>query len=78
MVVCYLNVAIFIFCSFMGGMLSGIHMGLSIDLSVKAGLNIAYMSLQSMSAISSELQPSLLQPENIRQWAPWDPTPLTL
>lgn len=58
--------------SFVGSMLTGISSGLTHDLSVKAGLNAAYLSLQSSTAISSQLTPQLLQVENINQWAPWD------
>lgn len=58
--------------SFVGSMLTGLSMGLSHDLSVKAGLKAAHLSLQSRAAVSPELDPALLQPERIRQWAQWD------
>ena len=58
--------------SFVGAMLAGICSGLTRDLSVKAGLNAAFLSLSSATAISQELCPGLLEEENISKWAPWN------
>ena len=66
--VCVMSVFV---CSFVGTVLAGINSGLTYDLSIKAGLNAAYLSLQSTTAVSSELNPELLKEENIRTWAPW-------
>lgn len=60
------------FVSFVGSMLTGISSGMTPDLSVKAGLKAAYLSLQSPTAVSPQLTPRLLQEEEIKQWAPWE------
>lgn len=57
--------------SFVGAMLAGICSGLTCDLSIKAGLNAAFLSLGSATAISQELSPGLLEEETISKWAPW-------
>lgn len=51
-------------------MLAGLSGGLALDHAVKAGLQAAALSLQSMSAVSSCVDPSLLQPETIQQRVP--------
>ena len=62
------------FCSsFVGTMLAAVSSGLTLDLSIKAGLRAAYLSLHSTTAVSSELSPTLLQGDQIRTWAPWQP-----
>ena len=43
--------------------------GLSRDLSIKAGLRAAYLSLRSSCAVSEELSPSFLTEESVSEWA---------
>ena len=53
-------------------MLAGICSGLTPDLSVKAGLNAAHLSLQCLTAVSPDLSPRNLSEGHIRGWAPWE------
>lgn len=59
-------------------MLAGIQGGLSNDFAIKAGLNAANLSLQSVTAISSKLTPELVKMEHIVQWAPWESTSISV
>lgn len=59
-------------CSFVGTVLAAVSSGLTFDLAIKAGLNAAYLSLQSTRAVPEDLSPRLLQEDYIRTWAPWE------
>lgn len=58
--------------SFVGAVMVSLIRGLSRDLSVKAGLRAAYMSLHSPRAVPEELSPNFLTEESISKWAPWE------
>ena len=69
-------VCVCVVCSFVGAVMVSLIQGLSRDLSIKAGLRAAYMSLHSPHAVSEELNPSFLMEESISEWAPWEASQL--
>ena len=64
-------VCVCVVCSFVGAVMVSLIRGLSRDLSIKAGLRAAFMSLHSPHAVSRELNPSFLTEESVNGWAPW-------
>ena len=60
--------------SFVGAAIVSLINGLSLDLSIKAGLRAAYKSLQSHHAVCTELNSDWLNEQLIQNWAPWEPT----
>ena len=70
------NIYVCIVCSFVGAVMVSLIRGLSRDLSIKAGLRAAYMSLHSLHAVSEELNPNFLTEESISEWAPWEASQL--
>ena len=63
-------ICVFVY-SFVGAVVVSLIRGLSRDLSIKAGLRAAYMSLHSPRAVPEELSPNFLTEESISEWAPW-------
>ena len=58
--------------SFASGVLFGYLQGYNTDMCIKGGLLAAYKSLHTYVAISDQIDPSLLSPENIQQWADFE------
>ena len=64
-------ICVFVY-SFVGAVVVSLIRGLTRDLSIKAGLRAAYMSLHSPRAVPEELSPNFLTEESISEWAPWE------
>lgn len=62
--------------SLAAGIIYGVIQDYGIDVCVKAGLLGAYKSLNSYSAISSDISPALMTEESIQQWASFEPVEL--
>ena len=69
-------VFVFLFYSLAGGILYGYLNGYDKDTCIKAGLLGAYKSLKATSAISDEIEPSLLTYEAVQKWANFNPRSL--
>ena len=61
----------------MGATIVALIHGLTLDLSVKAGLRAAYNSVRSHHAVCSKLSQEVMTEESINEWASWEPRAIT-